>query len=461
MIYTLHAAARCYFIPSAVVAFSAPPVLCSFVIIGTLLPGPFAPVGVFLIALHAVTSLRLLRRNWSSFSHSIDIEIERGRLAAMLHEQKEIAERAVQLKTRFLASASHDLRQPMHAISLYLDGLAEADVSERARIAISDARVCAHDMNDMFRSLLDISRLDAHQAVPAMSAFSIGDVLSQVEKEMTPLAKSRGVGLKVRPCAGHVYSDRVMIERIALNLVSNAVRHTRSGGRVLVACRMRGGLLRLAVYDTGIGIPELQQKEIFEEFHRLDTSQPHDETGGLGLGLAIVRRLAQVLHLPITLQSTPGRGSMFAVDMQLLHVARPRRGRAPEETKLADRLAIVVDDDVPILRAVSFILESLGCEVICARSWPELEELLASSVRVPDFIICDYELNEKTNGLDVIKLLREEFNCDIPAILVTGNTGAGVAERSARELAIPVLYKPLEASVLRGSLENLLVPEEQ
>jgi two-component system, sensor histidine kinase len=456
MIYILHGVARCYFIPLAVAAFAAPLLLGSVFLLAVTLTAPFAQLAIALVGLHAVASLRLLQRNWDSFAHSIDMDIERERVSRMLHEQKEIAERAVQVKTRFLASASHDLRQPMHAISLYLDGLAEAELPERARLAISDARICAHDINDMFRSLLDISRLDASQAVPTMSAFSIGGVLSQVEKEFLPLAMSRGVRLKIRPCTRHVYSDRMMVERIALNLVSNAVRHTRSGGRVFVGCRVQGGLLRLAVYDTGVGIAEKQQEKIFEEFHRLDTSQPRDDTGGFGLGLAIVRRLAQVLRLPMTLRSTPGRGSMFAVDLQLLHVARPRQGAHVGQSQLDGCIAVVVDDEISILRALSFILERSGCEVIGARSWPELEPLLAGCQRVPDFVICDHELNDKSNGLDVIRNLREEFNCDIPAVLVTGDTGAELAEKSAKELAIPVLYKPLEASVLRTSLEDLI-----
>jgi signal transduction histidine kinase len=267
MTYAVHAAAAYAFIPRAVMAFSTPLVLGSVVVLVLDLHAPVAKAGIVLIALQAFAAYRLLRSNWSSFARSIDLDVERGRLAAMLHEQKEIAEKAVQLKTRFLASASHDLRQPMHAISLYLDGLAEVDVPERIRGVISDARVCAHDMNDMFRSLLDVSRLDAHQAVPTMSAFAIGSVLSRVEKEFGPLAASRGVRLKVRPCTEHAYSDPVMVERIVLNFVSNAVRHTPNG-RVLVGCRVRGRALRVAVYDTGRGNHEAEQQAIFDELVR-------------------------------------------------------------------------------------------------------------------------------------------------------------------------------------------------
>ncbi|MBC7599829.1 MAG: HAMP domain-containing histidine kinase, partial [Polaromonas sp.] len=292
MTLVLHMAAAGYFFPWAVIAFSAPMLAGSVVISLSVLQTSMAQIGVVLIALHGLATFQLLKSNWAQFIQSIDLDVRRDRLETILQEQKEIAEQAVQVKTRFLASASHDLRQPMHAISLYLDGLAEVELPERIRLVITDARVCAHDMIDMFRSLLDMSRLDAQQAVPALSVFSISAVLARVEKEFMPLATSRGVRLKVRPCGDHVYSDPVMVERIVLNFVSNAVRHT-SGGRVLVGCRVRGRSLRVAVYDTGKGIPESQQQVIFDEFHRLDPSRPHDHTGGLGLGLAIVRRLTQ------------------------------------------------------------------------------------------------------------------------------------------------------------------------
>jgi CheY-like chemotaxis protein/anti-sigma regulatory factor (Ser/Thr protein kinase) len=313
-------------------------------------------------------------------------------------------------------------------------------------------------MIDMFRSLLDISRLDAHHAVPALSVFSIASVLSRVEKEFLPLATARGIGFKVLPCSSHAYSDPVMVERIALNFVSNAVRYTPSG-RVLVACRVRGRALRMAVYDTGKGIPESEQQHVFDEFRRLDTSRAPDHTGGLGLGLAIVRRLAQALHLPILVRSAPGRGSMFAVDLPLVHVSSGRPEALDEASRLTGRLIVLIDDEMSILLATSFILQSAGCEVISARSPAEAMLSLASTTRVPDVIVCDYELNDKCNGADLIRQLREEFNCDIPALLVTGNSPGGLADRSAKELGIAVLYKPLEAAAMTSSLQQLLTRE--
>ncbi|MBC7436718.1 MAG: response regulator, partial [Bdellovibrionales bacterium] len=214
------------------------------------------------------------------------------------------------------------------------------------------------------------------------------------------------------------------------------------------------------VYDTGKGIPESQQQVIFDEFHRLDPSRPHDHTGGLGLGLAIVRRLTQALRLPVMVRSTPGRGSTFAVDLPLVHVSRYRPEADRPGARLAGRLVVVVDDEPSILLAASFMLETAGCQVIGARSGRDALASLAGSVRVPDFIVCDYELNDTSTGSDVIRELREEFNSDIPALLVTGSTAGGRADKSARELGVTVLYKPLEAAALKRSLEELLTIKE-
>lgn len=443
-----------YFIPAAVVAFCLPLFASALVLSVTMLPGPAARTAVVLILAHGAGMAWFLRRNWDHFVQVTEVAADKARLAEMLREQKEIAEHAVQQKMRFLAATSHDLRQPMHAISLYLSGLSELDLPARARRAVDDARECARDLSEMFRSLLDISRLDAHQAVPNLSVFSIGTVLERVEKELAPIAQSHGVRLKVRPCAAHVYSDAVMVERIALNFVSNAVRHADSS-RVLVVCRVHGQTLRLAVLDNGRGIPEAQQQAIFDEYHRLEDRGRTDRGGGLGLGLAIVRRLAQTLHVPVLLRSAPGRGSMFAVELPLVQTATAVRELPEGETGLAGRLVVLVDDELSILEAATFILETAGCTVVAAPSGAQALQALAASTRVPDALVCDYELEDNCTGPEVIRALREEFNCDIPALMVTGDT-SGTAETQARQMGLALLYKPLDAAALRRSLESIL-----
>jgi signal transduction histidine kinase/ActR/RegA family two-component response regulator len=453
--FTLVAAACAWRVPQAVIAFSLPLLAGAVFVLAAPPQQPAALAGFALVALHALVTLRLLSTNWARFTEVLALDVERERLATMLREQKDMAERAVQHQARFLAAASHDLRQPMHAISLYLDGLADLPLPERARHAVTDARLCAHDMNDMFRSLLDLSRLDAQQAVPALARFPIAQVLARVAKELQPVAAARGTRLKIRPCAACVFSDPMMVERIVLNFVSNAVRHA-AGQRVLVGCRQRGNTLRLVVHDTGPGIPQAQQQAIFEEFHRLDPAAPPDATGGLGLGLAIVRRLAQTLRLEVTVRSTPGRGTLFAVDLPLAQGPRFAPASDDPGAGLDGRLVVVVDDEPSILQAMAFVLRGAGCEVVAARSGEQALAALAASPRPPDAIVCDHALGGPQHGADAIRALREEFNADIPALLVTGDTLGGAAETAARALGVPLLHKPLDAPALTAALEQLL-----
>lgn len=453
--HVAYGAATFYFLPWAVVAFSFPMLLASCAVVATAFEGGAIASGLAIVLLHGAVTLWFLRRNWARFVQLISLDAEKKHLADMLREQKEIAERAVQLTSRFLASASHDLRQPMHAISLYLGGLMEIDLPPRARTAVRDARECAYDMNDMFRSLLDIARLDTQQAVPTLAVFSLGSMLARIEPEFGPLAHSRDVTLRVRVRDANVHSDPVMIERIVQNFVSNAIRHT-PGGRVLVTCRTFGQMVRVAVYDNGRGIPQGDQEAIFEEFRRLESAPSADHTGGLGLGLAIVRRLARTLRIPVVVRSAAGRGSMFGIELPLVHAVSALPVQGDSCRALAGKLVVLIDDEVPILHATSFILEKAGCDVIGARSGREALDALATASRVPDAIICDYELHDEWKGPAVIQALRDEFNSDIPALLVTGDTGGGGIESLARQMRVPLLYKPLESAALTDSLGSLL-----
>lgn len=223
------------------------------------------------------------------------------------------AQRASQQQLRALAEASHDLRQPVHAMSLYMDELAQQPLPAAGRRALDDARACAANLHGMFHNLLGVTELQAGPPHPCTSVFSLDQVLARTEHAFAPLARSRNVRFQVRPGGYTVHSDPVMVERILMNFTSNALRHAQ-GGRVLVACRVRGQTLRLAVYDNGCGIPPAQQQAVFSPFFRLTP-----ERGGFGLGLAIVARLARAMRAPVVVRSAPGRGSMFAIDLPLVH----------------------------------------------------------------------------------------------------------------------------------------------
>lgn len=359
--------------------------------------------------------------------------------------------------TRFLAVASHDLRQPMHALNLYLGALANIELPERARPLLGNVRQCAQTMDDMFLALLDLSRLDAQAVQPDIEIFPISVLLKRLEIEFVPQAKEKGLKLRVMPCRALVKSDAALIERVLRNFAANAVRYTNSG-TILIGCRWKGQQLRLAVFDTGPGISPEQQKTVFEEFYQVG-GVGRDRSKGLGLGLAIVRRLGRILATPITLVSSPGRGSMFAIDLPRVDGELPVKAEiAPNKAtlgSLVDKFVVVVDDEAPIVDAMRVLLEQWGCTVLIAASGNEALEKLASCAQLPDILVCDYRLRGHENGLDVIKVLWDEFNHEIPALLITGDTAPDRIQETVLS-ALPVLHKPVQADVLYQALLRLV-----
>jgi two-component system, sensor histidine kinase len=435
----------------------------------------FLPFGLFIIGAAAagkmtyhpafsavlflfVLSITLVARRFNrTFIESLHLRFENIGLIQQLTIQKDAAEAANFAKSRFLAAASHDLRQPMHAISLYLGTLAGFKLPVRARELLTKARQCAQTMDDMFRALLDMSRLDASVVQPKIRVFPIASILDQIRVQFEPYARTKGLALRIAPCSAFVRCDLAMAERIVRNLAANAVRYTEQG-KILVGCRRKGDSLRVGVYDTGPGIPKEKHILVFEEFYQIDNPE-RDRTKGLGLGLAIVKRLAKLLSCPITLKSQSGRGSVFAIDLPLItgnyEPILPSSPITPGGEKLAGRLVVVIDDEEPILDATRSLLEQWGCSVVTAISGKEAIDRLIASPRVPDVLICDYRLRGEENGIKVVAALRTEFNEDIPALLITGDT----APERIREIQgsnLPMLHKPIEENTLRSALLQLI-----
>jgi len=360
--------------------------------------------------------------------------------------------------TRFLAVASHDLRQPMHALTLYLGAMNGLALPEEASAILQNTRRCAHTMDEMFMALLDLSRLDAKVVKPRAEAFPIATILASLAIEFSPLASEKGLTLRVAHAHWWVCADQNIVRQILANLVANAVRYTNTG-KILIGCRRIGSSLRISVWDTGIGIPADQQQIVFEEFQQLGRARK-DSTKGLGLGLAIVKRLATLIEAPITLKSEPGKGSQFAIDIPLATKpadAAAGSGRSQERRNdaLEGRLIVVIDDDPNINDAMRALLLGWGCAVETARSGNEMLAKLALASRIPDLIICDYQLGADQNGVDVIVSLRDEFNDAIKAIIITGTVNAELI-RETTDLEILTLNKPLEPETLRKSLQRLL-----
>jgi signal transduction histidine kinase/CheY-like chemotaxis protein len=388
-------------------------------------------------------------------------------MAARLEEshatlERKVDERTHQLeaantaKSRFLAAASHDLRQPLHALGLLVAQLRGTETaSERTRLAERIAAAVA-EMNDLFNALLDVSRLDAGSLSADLENFPIAGLLARIERTYAHTAHDKDLSLRVVPSRAWVRSDAILLERILLNLVSNAVRYTSKGG-VLIGCRRRGERLRIEVWDTGPGIPQSQQQYIFDEFYQI-SDPDRDRRGGLGLGLAIVDRFCRLLDHPIAIRSRIGKGSCFSIEV-------PLRAAEPGATEPASRpeiaaethasgVVLVVDDDPRVLDAMGGLLRSWGYGVITGASHDGAVVALAADARRPDLIIADFHLSGGKTGIETIEHVRAKFGAEIPAFLISGDTSPERLQQSGAGGYI-LLHKPVNPMMLRSLLVRL------
>jgi signal transduction histidine kinase/CheY-like chemotaxis protein len=395
-----------------------------------------------------------------------------NRMGAQLQEsyadlERRIAERtrdletANQGKSRFLAAASHDLRQPIHALSLLVAQMRSPGHSADRNEIVAQIEAGVAALGNLFDDLLDISKLEAGAVAAQLEDFAISAVLGAINAQFAPVAREKGLRLKVLPVNARVHSDPVLLQRVLSNFVSNAVRYTERGG-VLVGCRRRGANLQIAVWDSGCGIPEDHREDIFREFVQLD-SPDRDRGKGLGLGLAIVARLAPLLGTRIELRSVPGRGSMFAISVPLAEAQDERTGvssfppyyEPTQGAPLRGVFAVVVDDDEAARAALQGLLTGWGCLTLAARGGTDALAMLAQHDRAPELVICDYHLGSEENGIDVIRRIQAASECSMPAILVTAD-GSPEMLRIARYHQYPVLLKPVAPAKLRALLTQLL-----
>jgi signal transduction histidine kinase/CheY-like chemotaxis protein len=388
-----------------------------------------------------------------------------NRMAAQLQDsyaglERKVEERTHQLelanlaKSRFLAAASHDLRQPVQALGLFVEQLhGHMKSAEGGRLVKRiDAAVAA--MNELFNALLDISRLDAGVLSTEIAEFPVAHVLNRIESTFATAAREKELSFRLEPSTAWVRSDPILLERILLNLVSNAIRYTAVGG-VVVGCRRRGETVRVEVWDSGPGIPEEQRQNIFGEFFSLAGRNTH---GGLGLGLAIVDRLCGLLGHPIELASTVGRGSRFSITVPLA-ASQATFVEVPDTPPMATdassgKLVVVIDDDPLVLDGMGGLLRNWGCRVVTAASPDAILARLAGQ-DVPDLIISDYRLADGHSGIKAIDDLRASFGAPIPAFLISGDT-APERLREARESGHYLLHKPVRPMKLRAMLSQLL-----
>lgn len=414
----------------------------------------FPAMLVFLGAMGAVG----VRAN-RSFSNNVRLRIRTEFLAEDLLRQKEIAEQASLAKSTFLAAASHDLRQPVHALGLFVGALRGVNMPGEGQVLLEQIEASVQAMGGLFNALLDISQLDAGIVEVTQRNFAVGPLLDRVCREHASEAKVKGLGLAAKACSLIVYSDPVLLERILRNLVSNAVRYTDQG-RIVIGCRRRNGAVAIQVWDTGRGIAADQQERVFQEYYQLANPE-RDRAKGLGLGLAIVRRLTDLLDCRMQLCSEPGRGSCFEVTMPLAS-GPSTASLIPLEAEtenlgnvLVAGFLVVIDDERAIRDAMSSLLREWGHEVVAAESGDEIMRRLTDHPMRPDLIICDYRLRNGEHGIEVIERLRAEYNETIPAMLITGDTAPDrLTEAQASGLLL--LHKPVSNGRLRAAAIRLM-----
>ena len=368
-------------------------------------------------------------------------------------------------RSRFLAAASHDLRQPLYALTLFSSGLAVDELDPARLDRIAHIQECVQALDSLFSELLDLSRLETGAMTVDRRSFSLDDVFDEVSRNFRMLAEQHDLRLVVRPTTAWVMSDRTMVARMLNNLVSNALRYTPAGG-VLVGARRRGDRVRVDVWDTGTGIGEEHRHRVFDEFYRIEGQPGHEgEDGpqrGLGLGLATVRRLGDLIGSPIGLKSRVGKGSLFSFELPVtvnpgvLAVATPP---APSRD-IAGLRIMVIDDEAAILSGIKFLLTSWGCEVFTAEDRAQALAIASESPRPPDLVISDLRLAGDRSGLDVLAALDRHYGRGLDRrppfarLLITGETRA---ER-LREIGmadIDVLYKPVSPEDLREAISTL------
>lgn len=369
------------------------------------------------------------------------------------------AQRALTEKSRFLAAASHDLRQPIHAIGLFAGALKEEVRDGRGRYLIDRLERSMSGLDELFNRLLDIARLDAGMIEPQSSAFAIGPMLQTLESRFQTVAQARSLQLRVHmPRAANVRCDPTLLSELLMNLLSNALRYTERGS-VLLGARRRGDRLSIEVWDTGPGIAAKDREAIFEEFVQIGNTS-HDRRQGLGLGLSIVRRLAAALECPVTMSSRPGRGSVFRVSVPLTDDLPERVDTLHTEggdERLAGLLVLVVDDEIDILVGMQALLSSWGCYVLMARSLAEVRARLDASERFPDVLITDHRLGGAVTSAQVAGLVYESVPQPMPVIVVSGEATSSLS-RVAQERGWRLLNKPVNAIRLKSLLVELTAP---
>ncbi|MBS0422446.1 MAG: hybrid sensor histidine kinase/response regulator [Proteobacteria bacterium] len=399
---------------------------------------------------------RLAAAQNDSLALLLAVRVRNEDLVQQLRSQIDVAARANEEKTRFVASAAHDLRQPLHALGMFCATLEQRLLNTPEKPLVRNMMNAIESLETSFGAMLDISRLDAGVVKTAPQTFPIRDVFRRLYQHFGGDAEARGLALRFRATRRLVNTDPLLLERVLGNLVQNALRYTRQGG-VLVAARRNPRGVALEVWDTGLGIPPDKQQMIFREFYQIDNPE-RDRGRGLGMGLAIVQRICQLLELPLELQSTFGRGSVFRVIVPLGNeqgiVTSPAEADTLPPRKTGTITVLLIDDDRAIREATRELLRPLQVDVIVAASIEEAVVQAQSAAARIDMILSDWRLRGQENGVEAVRAVRAITGEATPAVLITGDTSTELLQL-AHENGLVVLHKPLQPRQLVRLIKHL------
>ena len=388
-------------------------------------------------------------------TRSITIDLKNQILLAEVTRAKEKAEQANDAKSRFLAAASHDLRQPLQALGLMLESVRlRLGSGEAALRPLVNQCLESHDaLSALLNALLELSRLESHELDVRPIALPIRDLVGSIVAEFQPSAQLKGLHLDYAGGDYVVRTDPVLFGRVLRNLISNAIKFTREGN-VTVTFVRDGDEVLLSVIDTGIGIPPEEQDKVFDEYHQVANPGRNREEG-IGLGLSVVRKMCQLLKHPIQLVSEPGQGTTFSLRLPMGVLESRPRPSEPLPPDLAGCRVLVVDDDRSLLAAVSEIMDDWQCVSVTADSLAGALDHIRTDRFVPDIILSDYRLGEGANGIDLIEALRAELGQPVPAVLMSGDTDPALV-KSIRDRHYYLIHKPVKPTHLRKTMRNLL-----
>lgn len=414
---------------------------------------------IFEAAVRLEETVRQRTEQLESLNRRLTAELlARQEIEAALKAAKRQAEHANQVKSRFLAAASHDLRQPLSSAMLFLESLDEQGLDPSNRGAVCKAKIALSSLNDLLRSLLDLTKLEAGGIEPNICSFRIEDLLEKIVAEYRHVAANAGLELRHVASSAIVRSDPRLLESVLRNYVSNSIRYAPAG-KVMIGCRRRAQGLEIAVYDTGVGIPKDEIEKIFQAYHQSESTIGRGRETGMGLGLSIVQHIVALLGLEKKVHSSVGRGSMFSVVVP--YGRRVTRGTMqPEEfvnrPKLGGTIVVVIDDNREVLEGMTALLSKWRCVPVPARSGTEAVVQLISRDLTPDLVISDYHLADGNKGDQAIEEIRKEFTFVLPAFVITSDPDPTLRNR-LRQASLGVLTKPLNLAKLRALIDQKLI----